>query len=352
MPEGIFLMRWDPRLGPDILGMYPSEAMITRDELIEIFGSLLLHEEERKEGFYTFKTVGASRLDVVAYYSGEELNQIFGIILSPGENPEDYRGGLVRLALKIFKLGEVTIDSEERWKETWSWLLNYPSMTLEQRLGDVFQDIESYKLLEILVEEGIATIDDVVLKMKTEFPTLLKDVIITYVHTLEALNIFSTKYDEKALVERVYLLRDILFHRRKPELFEKLSKDIPALKDKWEVFAKRYYENDWINDKEILPAILADANKYKVILELRRRGIISVQEANSLGWGDIINELRTHDIIDKYEDSYYLFSDPTVAYVFPRYAIARVIEKLKNGEIEKNLVIDYLKMLREAYSRT
>jgi len=352
MPEGIFLMRWDPRRGPEVLGMYPPEAVITRDELIEVFGSLLLREEERREGFYTFKTVGSARLDVVAYYSGIELNQIFGIILSPGEKPDDFRGGLVRIALKTFKLGEVIIDTEEKWSDIWGWLLNYPTMALEQRLGDVFQDTESYKLLEILVDSGITTIDDVVLKMKTEFPALSRDVIVTYVHTLEALNVFATKYDEKALIERVYLLRDVLFHRRKPENFDQIAKEISVYKDKWEVFAKRYYDSDWINDKEVLPRILGDAQKYKIISEFRRRGIISAQEIAAMGWSDHVEELRALEILDMENDNYYLFSDPTVAYVFPKYTIARVVERLKNGELEKNIVVDYLRMLREAYSRT
>jgi len=352
MPEGIFLMRWDPRRGPEILGMYPSEIAITQDELIDIFGTLLLREEERREGFYTFRTMGATKLDVVAYYSGQELNQIFGIILSPGEKPDDYRGGLVRIALKTFKLGEIVIDTEERWLEIWGWLLNYPSMTIEQRLGEVFQDEETYKLLEILVESGITTIDDIVLRMKTEFPVLSRDVIITYVHTLEALDVFATKWDEKALIERVFLLRDVLFHRKKPEKFDEIAKKISTYEDKWKSFAKRYYEGDWMNDRAIIPRILGDPERYRVLSEFRRRGVLSESDIATMGWSEYVEELKNLEILDKEDDKYYLFSDPTVAYVFPKYTIAKVVEKLRDGELDKNLVIEYLRMLREAYSRT
>lgn len=352
MPEGVFLMKWDPRVGPEVLGMYPPEAVITRDELIEIFGSLLIREEERREGFYTFKTVGTAKLDVVAYYSGIELNQIFGVVLSPNEKPDDYRGGLVRLALRTFKLGEIIVETEERWREIWNWLLSYPTMALEQRIGDVFQDIESYKLLEIMVDAGIANIDDLVLKMKTEFPALSRDVITTYVHTLEALDIFATKWDERALIENVYLLRDVLFHRRKPEKFNDIAKEIMIYKDKWDAFAKRYYDGEWINDKELLPRILGDAEKYKIISEFRRRGIIHESEVNAMGWTDQVEELKEIEILDEEDNKYYLFSDPTIAYVFPKYTIAKVVEKLKNGELGKETVIEYLRMLREAYSRT
>jgi len=352
MPEGVFLMRWDPRTGPEILGMYPSEMVITRDELLDIFGSLLLREEERREGFYTFRTMGTTQLDVVAYYSGQELNQIFGVILSPGEKADDYRGGLVRIALRTFKLGEIMIDTAERWESIWNWLLSYPTMTNEQRLGDVFRESESFKLLEILVESGIATIDDVVLKMKTEFPGLSRDVILTYVHTLEALDIFATKWDERALIEYVYLLRDVLFHRRKPEKSDEIAKEIPEYQDRWESFSKRYFEGEWIQDKEILPKILGDPERYRVLVEFRNRGIINENEIAALGWTDYVDEMRAYEILGKADDKYYLFSDPVVAYVFPKYTISKVVEKLKNEEVNKDIVLEYLKMMRESYSRT
>jgi len=352
MPEGIFLMRWDPRLGPEILGMHPPEAVITRDELVNIFGSLLLREEERREGFYSYQTLSEPRLNVVAYYSGEELNQLFGIILREDEDMEAYRGGLVRVAIRMFKLGEIAIETEEKWSEIWQWIINYPTMTLEQRLGDIFQEAEARRLLDIMVERGISTIDDVVLAMKSEFPVLSRDVIVTYVHSLEALNIFATKWDEKALIERVYLLRDVLFHRKRPEKYNDITKEIRTYTSKWETFAQRYYNEGWMNDKNVLPEILGNPEKYRVILEFRKRGVIHENEVNAVGWSDIVEDLRYLEIIDKEDEYYYLFSDPTVAYVFPRYTISSVVEKLRDGTFSKDLVMEYLRMLRDSYMRT
>mgnify|MGYP000312403668 CR=1 FL=1 len=157
--------------------------------------------EERREGFYEISVGG---LNTVAYYSGQELNQIFGIVLDPEEESGPYRGGLVRVATKIFKLGEGVIETEEGWEELWKWITAYPNFTLEQRVAEVFRDEEAQRLLDILADTGIMTIDEVVDRMKLQFPGLLRDVILTYVHTFEALDIVATKFDEKALIERLY----------------------------------------------------------------------------------------------------------------------------------------------------
>jgi len=342
-------MRWDPRRGPVILGTYPTELSLSPDELVNVFGGLFLEEEERREGFYTISLGGRN---ILAYYSGIELNEIFGIILKPDENPNDYRGGLVRLALKIFKLGEEILYSEEGWIEAWNWIIGYPSMTAEQRLADIFVEEEARSLLDIMIEEGILTIDDVIKRLRGMYPGLSRDVITSYVHTFEALDIIATRFDEKALIERVYLLRDVAFIRKKPEVFGKVSKVIPGYEKKWEEFVMRYHDREWIQDRNILPKILAEAETYRVLTEFRSKGVISSEEVRARGWAELIEEkLRPYEIIERHEDKYYLFSDPAVVYIFPRYVIARVVDKLKNGEIEKKIVLEYLRILRDAFSR-
>ncbi len=342
-------MRWDPRRGPMLLGTYPVELSLSPDELVNVFGGLFLEEEERREGFYNISSGGRN---ILAYYSGVELNEIFGVILKSGENPNDYRGGLVRLALKIFKMGEEMLYSEESWAEALNWITNYPSLTMEQRLADVFMDEEARTLLDLMVEEGILTLDEIVRRLRGIHPGVGRDVIASYVYTLEALNVLLTHYDEKALIERVYLLRDVAFIRRRPKAFDQIAKNIPGYVERWSEFVKRYYDREWIQDKNILPSILADVNTYKVLSEFRSRGIISEDEAGTHGWDQIIEErLRPYEIVEKHEDKYYLFSDPTVTFVFPRYVIAKVMNKLKSGELEKKLVLEYLRVLRDAYSR-
>jgi len=347
LPIATFLAEWDPRRGLVIIGMYPPTANIDQDQLINIFGSLLLKEEERREGFYEISVGG---LNTVAYYSGQELNQIFGIVLEPEEESGPYRGGLVRVATKIFKLGEGIIETEEGWEDLWKWITAYPNFTLEQRVAEVFRDEEAQRLLDILADTGIMTIDEVVDRMKLQFPGLLRDVILTYVHTFEALDIVATKFDEKALIERVYFLRDIFFHRRRPDLFEDILAEIPEYEDKWNEFVTKYYEGGWEKDREILPPLLGNPDTYEIIKEFRDRGIIPADEVSSRGWDKLIGDMIEHQIIDVSGDKYYLFSDPAVTRVFPRYTISAVVARLREGALDKEVVLDYLNTMKNAYS--
>lgn len=90
MPEAIFLMRWSPKRGPVVQGSYPPGAELGKDFLIDVLGSIIQEEEERLEGFYPVTLEGR---DVISYYSGEELNQVFGIVLGREESEREYRGG-------------------------------------------------------------------------------------------------------------------------------------------------------------------------------------------------------------------------------------------------------------------
>lgn len=345
MPEMIFLMRWDPRVGPLVLGSYPVGEEMSKEFLLNVFGLIIQREEERLEGFYSVSYGGKN---VVAYYSGQALNQVFGIVLQSGEDEEGFRGAMVRTAVSVFKKGEPPTSTEE-WEHLWRWMNSYPQMNIEQRLGDAFRENEVKKLLSIMLESGVLTIDEVVDNMRTYFPVLPRDIITTYVHFLEALGIVSTKWDEKALIERVYLLRDVLFYRKKPEKYEEIAKEVPEYEEKYKNFASRYYEDLWESDQEALPELLGDPMSYSVIKIFREKGILEESDIPSEASEDLITRLLDLEIIGREGERYYLIADPSVRFVFPKYTISKVISRVRNEEINKDLAIEHLKIMRDSY---
>ena len=343
-------MQWDPRRGPLVLGYYTpnkerlEESKIDKDFLINVFGTVL-QRGERLEGFYDVSYGG---FDIVTYYSGQELNQLFGVVLAPNEDKEGIRGGVVRAALTAFRRGEPPVVEEE-WRDLWDRISAFPTMSFEERIADAFRDEEARKLLDIMLENGIMVIDRLLDSLKTSFPVLSRDVLLTYVYLLAALGILETKWDEKALIERVYLLRDVVFYRRKPEKFDEIVSSISDYRDEFERFARDYQENGWVSDQVVLPNILSDPNLFGVIKQFRELGVISENEVATRGWISAVEKLVSMDIVRKHDDKYYLFSDPTVKLLLPRYTFANVVRRLREEELTKDVVLDYLKTVRESY---
>jgi len=345
LPEIIFLMRWDPRRGPVILGFYPQENVsIEKDFLINVFGTIM-QREERLEGFYEV-TYGGK--DIITYYSGQELNQLFGTVLAQGEDKEGIRGGVVRAALVAFRRGEPPATLEE-WKEIWDRITKFPMLTYEQRVADAFRDIEARKTLEVMLENGIIEMERLLDNLKASFPHLSRDVLLTYVYLLESLGILQTKWDEKALLQRVYLLRDVVFHRKKPEKFEEIAKEIEGYIESLEKYAREYQEGIWETDQAILPEVLGDPATYDILAEFRERGTIPVDEAQSRGWTTIVEKLVNLEIIKEAGERYYLFTDPTVKLLLPKYTFSIVVRKLRDEELSKEIVLDYLRTVRASY---
>ncbi len=345
MPKNIFLMQWDPRRGPIVLGYYPQNTEgIDKDFLINVFGTVL-QREERLEGFYDVTYGG---YDVITYYSGQELNQLFGVVLEEGEEKEGIRGGVVRAALTAFRRGEPPTTIEE-WEELWERISAFPTMSLEERIADAFRDNETRKLLEIMLDSGIMVIDRLLDNLKTAFPYLARDVLLTYVYLLEALGILETKWDEKALIERVYLLRDVVFIRRKPEKFGEISSAIDGYQAEYEKFVREYQEGGWAQDQTILPELLGDPNIYGVIKIFREVGVMPEDEAQSRFGSTILKKLLDFDVLGKKDNKYYLFTDPTVKLLLPKYTFANVVRRLRDEELSKEVVLDYLKTVRSSY---
>lgn len=344
MPEAIFLMRWSAKRGPVVQGSHPPDAELEKDFLIDILGSIIQEEEERLEGFYPVTLEGK---DVVNYYSGEELNQVFGIILESGETEREFRGGLVQATARILKKGGSIATSEE-WANLWDWIKRYPHMDREEKIQDAFKDPAMDDILSIMAESGLLTIDELVDRAGIR-TGLSRDVITTYAHILEALGILETHWDEEALEERVYMIRDLLYYRKKPEDLEDISNKIPGYKERVNSYLEKYKrEMLWKEDRKTFPQLLGQPRMYELLEEFTEKGVIKRGQMTGDS-KDQINKLVDHKIIDKTDEYFYYFTVPVLELIFPKYTISQVLGRARDEELSKEEVLDFLHTVEESY---
>jgi hypothetical protein len=66
MPVGLVVMRWDERIGTEILAKYPEEINITDKTLMQVYST---HEYSGESGMISLM-VGS--LNIASYYTGPE----------------------------------------------------------------------------------------------------------------------------------------------------------------------------------------------------------------------------------------------------------------------------------------
>ncbi len=355
IPETIFVSQWIARGVPRLLASYPQKNL-DPNLIIDVFGLILREEEEPREGFYiveypeeaTFSRQYAHR-NFVCYFSGMELRQLVGLILEKGEDPEPYRGALVRVALRLFRRGEIP-TAEEEWEEIWSQILAYTDMPIELRIADIFRDFEARMILSIMVEEGVLTLDELIRKAreKISYP-ITRDLLISYVYVLSALGILEVRFDEKALIERVYLISDVVFYRRKPQKFDEIIKKFPSVKEIYIQYVSDYIAT-WEADAEKIPELLSNSEIYPLIQKFRQEGAI---EESKLSPSDraIAERLKEENILVKIDNTYVMLVDPAYKLLFPKWTIAKLVEKAKEDTTMRDLLKNWLNVLKEAYLR-
>ena len=76
MPVGLVIMKWDERVGTDIIAKYPEEVNITDKTLMQVYST---HEYSGESGMISLM-VGS--LNIASYYTGAETAYYIMLLLS------------------------------------------------------------------------------------------------------------------------------------------------------------------------------------------------------------------------------------------------------------------------------
>ena len=97
MPVGLAIMRWDERVGTEILAKYPEELTITDKTLMQVYST---HEYSGESGMISLM-IGS--LNIASYYTGPDKGFYILLLLSLDDDPDAYEGGLIDISRIILQ---------------------------------------------------------------------------------------------------------------------------------------------------------------------------------------------------------------------------------------------------------
>lgn len=87
-PIGLVFMKWDERIGTEILAKYPEETTVSEKTLMQIYST---HEYSGEKGIITLTS---GLLNIISYYTGPEKGFYLVLLLNIDDDPDVYEGGM------------------------------------------------------------------------------------------------------------------------------------------------------------------------------------------------------------------------------------------------------------------
>jgi len=342
MVKVVFLMGWDSRLGPRILGQYPPDFPLDREKLVDLFGLALRHGESAH-----FSEVELRGEKTVIYFTGMQTRMSLGAIVDEDDNIGAVRGALTRIVLDIIVRGELP-QLMESWKDVYDKVVLYETMSLEEKVGELFSDAFFRRIFNTLLEWGLIRYDMLLSSLNILSGTREEDLVRAYLEIMNSLQLIQLYYDEEAVREYIFLLRDVVILRKKPDLFDHIKKLVPDYKGSWEEYREAYLlDRRWMDEQGMLAQIFANPALYSLLKEFREKGILTAEELGErVAYADYLENLG---VCRKNVDKYYLFTDVVIALLFPKYSVHKALEKYSEGVFSQDEILRYLDALKKSY---
>ncbi|MFW9782942.1 MAG: DUF2341 domain-containing protein, partial [Candidatus Heimdallarchaeota archaeon] len=355
-PLGLILMKWDERIGMELLAKYPQDISVSDKMFMQIYGT---HEYSGEKGIITLIS-GAQ--NVLSYYTGPETGYYIILILSLEDDPDIYEGAMPNIARTIIQNLEEQVYLD-MIPSLFQRLSIYPSLTDEQNLIFYYQDEIKRMIINILRDYGVIT--------KSELTIWVKDREIEGVIDLEAVlaELIKSELIRVASVkgissELIFLTKDIFMLRVPPDkLFENpVNYGLPTqfsklYREEVKKFFNDYYPTE--EDELKLLNILIDPEVYETI-RLLRTAIVTIKDFEKLknkGVSDIygvLKKLYDTNMIKLFKDNkgieyYTLISDFYIGLVFPKYLL-NVIKASHDQKSKTDKVLhEFLRLLEDTY---
>jgi hypothetical protein len=92
MPYGIVVMRWDDRMGAEVIAQHPSDFKYTTADLIRVYD---IHENIREAGITYFNN---ENVNIISYYAGRKYNLYIILKLTILEDPDNFEDLLLKIS--------------------------------------------------------------------------------------------------------------------------------------------------------------------------------------------------------------------------------------------------------------
>jgi hypothetical protein len=350
-------MRWDERVGTEILAKYPEEISVSDKTLMQVYST---HEYSGESGMISLM-IGA--LNIASYYTGPDKGYYILLLLNLDDDPDSYEGGLIDISRIIIQ--NISDDAYVSMiPNLFRRLSVYPTLNNEQRLAITYQDEIKRMIINRLRDEGVVS--------KSEFMVWLKDQYKTGFVDLEGVLIELVKRDiikETSVKgmpsELIFLIQDVIALRVPPaRIYEDPSnRGLPAqLVEDYKTQVRKFFQNYHTTEGDNLRVIdiLINPQIYETLKllrtavvtkndleKLRKKGVDDLDEVLKMLW----NTQMIQVFQDERNNEYYaLLSDFYLDLVFPKY-ILNIIKKVYDHKSKSNQVlIEYLTVLENSYN--
>lgn len=356
MPVGLVVMKWDERVGTEILAKFPGEINISDKTLMQVYST---HEYSGESGMISLM-VGS--LNIASYYTGPDKGYYVLLLLNLDDDPDAYESGLIDISRIILQNAEEDVYIQ-LIPSLFRRLSVYPTLNDEQKLAITYQDEIKRMIINRLREEGVVS--------KSELMVWLKDKYKQGFVDLEGVIIEMIKRDiiKEASVkgmpsELVFLINDIIMMRVPPvELLRNpADKGLPIrLAEDYRAESKKFFQMYRPSEQDNLTVIdvIINPQVYET-LRLLRTSIVTRNDLEKLkkkgvdDIDDVLKMLWESKMIQVFQDDrnneyYALLSDFYVDVIFPKYLINIIKEEYEKKSKANQVLIEYLTVLENAY---
>jgi len=356
MPVGLVLMKWDERVGTEILAKYPEEITVTDKTLMQVYST---HEYSGESGMISLM-VGS--LNIASYYTGPEKGYYILLLLNLDDDPDAYEGGLADTSRIILQ----NLEDEAYLQlipSLFRRLSVYPTLNAEQRLAMTYQDEIKRMIINRLREEGVVSKSELMVWLKDRYKQGFVDLEGVLIELIKR-EIIKEASVKGMPSELIFLTNDIIMMRVPPVqlLKEPADRGLPTqLVDDYRTETKKFFQNyrPSENDNLTIIDVLINPQVYETLRllrtaivtrndleKLKKKGVEDVDEVLKMLWESQMIQVFQDDRNNEY---YALLSDFYVKLIFPKYLINIIKEEYEKKSKADQVLIEYLNVLENTY---
>ena len=356
MPVGLVLMKWDERVGTEILAKYPEEITVTDKTLMQVYST---HEYSGESGMISLM-VGS--LNIASYYTGPEKGYYILLLLNLDDDPDAYEGGLADTSRIILQ----NLEDEAYLQlipSLFRRLSVYPTLNAEQRLAMTYQDEIKRMIINRLREEGVVSKSELMVWLKDRYKQGFVDLEGVLIELIKR-EIIKEASVKGMPSELIFLTNDIIMMRVPPVqlLKEPADRGLPTqLVDDYRTETKKFFQNyrPSENDNLTIIDVLINPQVYETLRllrtaivtrndleKLKKKGVEDVDEVLKMLWESQMIQVFQDDRNNEY---YALLSDFYVKLIFPKYLINIIKEVYEKKSKADQVLIEYLNVLENTY---
>ncbi len=353
----MIIMRWNERIGAELIAKYPEEIQISDKTLVQIYST---HEYSGEAGMVSL-SIGP--LNIASYTTGAEKGLYVVLLLNVDEDPDLYEDGLADVARVVL----ANFENKEFMKllpSMFQRLSTFPTLKPEQKLAMLYLDEVKRMVLQRLEEEGAI--------YKSELAIWLKDVYHAGFVDIESISAalikegFAKGASLKGIPSEIlFLVGDILIVRHPPVFLfnECTQRGLPAsLREQYQTEIKSFFAAYTASDADNLALldVLVDPATYESLSlmrgaivtrddleKLKKKGVENVDAVLKVLWDKkMLVVLRD----EKGNEYYGLLSDVLVQRIFPDFMVNNVRKNYKEKSKADPVLVEHLNILEEQYN--